>query len=296
MSVVRQIHVGFKKLEVIDAKQDITFPACVMYPTETPASETKLVRYQMLATPDAPIKPGNYPLLILSHGGGGNYLGYLTLMQSLAAQGYVIASLEHYKNNRKNNDLAQSKANLENRPRHASLTIDALYSHDFFKQYMRAESVAVIGHSMGGYTALAIAGGKAWAREKEPVTITPHPWVKAIVLLAPATLFFAPKGALDNVTVPTYLVTAEHDDLTPAAHANLIRARMDSEQLQYEEINNAGHFSFLSPFPKSMQKSRIIPSQDPDGFDRAVFHQDLSIKITQFLLPIFDSLKSLSVK
>jgi predicted dienelactone hydrolase len=279
---------GFKQFEITDNQNKISFPALLMYPTNVPSKHIKLGPFSVAAYPEAPIKQGTFPLIIISHGGGGNYLGYLTIAQYLAEHGYIVASLEHYKNNRKDNDLGNTKENLENRPRHVNLTIEAIYSDPFFKDHVDKENIAIIGHSLGGYTALAVAGGKPWTRDKEAVLVTSHPGVKAIILLAPATSFFSPKGSLDNVTIPIYLVVAEKDDITPTNHSEIVSSGIpDKSKLLFEEVKNAGHFSFLSPFPKSLTHRKIIPSQDPDGFDREAFHHSLNKKILQFLSTVF---------
>lgn len=278
------MYAGFKKLEVIDKEKNISFPIFVTYPTDIPSNKINIGSYSIDASPDVAIKKGTFPLIIMSHGGGGNYLGYLTISQYLAQHGYIVASLEHYKNNRSNNDQNKTMENLENRPRHAGLTIDAMVSSPFFKARVLKEFVAVIGHSLGGYTALAAAGGKPCNQDGVDVMVTSHPWIKALILLAPATLFFAHKGALDNVNIPTYLITAEKDTITPISHAEVVLANLPSrDQIVFEEIKNAGHFSFLSPFPLMLRNPKIIPSQDPDGFDREGFHQDLNKKIDCFL-------------
>ena len=286
------MHAGFKKLEVTDDEKNISFPIFVTYPTDVPSTTTRIRSYSIEASPEPPIKKGAYPLVIISHGGGGNYLGYLTLSQYLAKHGYIVASLEHYKNNRSNNALSHTKENLENRPRHVGLTIDAIACDPFFKSSMLKDNVAVIGHSLGGYTALAIAGGKPLNQDREEIAVTPHPGVKAIILLAPATLFFSPKGALDDVNIPLYLITAEKDNLTPSDHTEVIFKNLpNKEMLLFEEIKNAGHFSFLSPFPPALRNAKIIPSQDPKGFDRDAFHQDLNKKIDVFLSDVFKGVK-----
>ena len=47
-------------------------------------------------------------------------------------------------------------------------------------------------------------------------------------------------------------------------------------------VKNAGHLSFLAPFPESMRNKNFPPSQDPDGFDREAFHETLKAEILDF--------------
>ena len=57
----------------------------------------------------------------------------------------------------------------------------------------------------------------------------------------------------------------------------------DPSQMDFRMVENAGHFSFMSPFPESMNHPDFLPSTDPEGFDRVSFHQNLKREITAFL-------------
>ena len=48
-------------------------------------------------------------------------------------------------------------------------------------------------------------------------------------------------------------------------------------------VPNAGHFSFLAPFPPAMVRPGFLPAEDPPGFDRARFHAELGPEIERFL-------------
>lgn len=285
---------GTRELSVTDAATGIAFPVLVTYPTELASRPISIGPFSMRASPDAPPSTGRFPLAVISHGSGGNHLAYLTIAQSLAEQGYMVAMPEHYGNNHRDNHLEGTSANLENRPRHVSLVIDALAGHAELGPYLKEEKVAVIGHSMGGYTALAIAGGTPWnggessTTPLERVRVTPDPRAKALVLLAPATIWFYPKDSLAGVTAPILLLTAEHDDwLSPGWHrlnAEVVRDRLSPTiPLDYRVIQGSGHFSFSSPFPDSMKGPGFPPSIDPAGFDRQAFHQELNRAIVAFL-------------
>lgn len=65
---------------------------------------------------------------------------------------------EHPGNNRADNTIAGTIANLVNRPRHIRLLIDAAFDNLVIGPALLRDKVALIGHSMGGYTALAVAG------------------------------------------------------------------------------------------------------------------------------------------
>lgn len=274
--------VGSKQLIIKDNEKDISFPVLVHYPTTEASRPVSFGPYTMNVSPDAEIIDGKFPLIVISHGNGGSHLLYRTISTQLAKNGYIVAMLEHYGNNRNNNILENTTENLETRPRHVSLTIDFLLSDNWFNENIAQNRIGVIGHSMGGYTALALAGGVPRTKEGVVVEVAPDFRIKAIVLLAPGTGWFM--NSLEKVTVPILMFTAEHDPITPKWNGEIVLNFVpDKSKVIFHEVENAGHFSFLSPFPSTMKNPNFLPSTDPVGFDREKFHSQLPTEILDFL-------------
>jgi predicted dienelactone hydrolase len=280
---------GIRKIEIFDKLKDIVFPAYVIYPTKTPSKKISIGPFSMDATKNATIYDGKFPIVIISHGGGGNLLGYLTIAEFLSKRGFIVVMIEHYKNNRNNNELENKLENFELRPRHISITIDSIESNEIFKNHVEKDKVIIIGHSMGGYTALAIAGGEPYTKERVKIKTVKDNRVKAIILFAPATGFFKYDNSLDKVKIPILFFSAEKDTITTAKeHMELVKNQLSqNKKVVFEIIENAGHFSFLSPFPKSMRNPKFLPSTDPKGFDRVGFHKKLNEKILLFIKNVF---------
>jgi predicted dienelactone hydrolase len=273
---------GSRQIRVEDEAKGLSFPVLFLYPTEVPSAPTMLGPYSFDISPDAPVAEGRFPLVVVSHGNGGSHLLYRTITIHLARNGYVVAHLEHPGNNRNDNSLESTYENLVRRPRHVRLTIDAVSQE--FGAHVQPDNVAVMGHSMGGYAALAIAGGIPWSKDGKRVEVTPDPRVRALVLLAPGTAFYYPEDSLRDVKIPILLLTAEHDPVTPRWQAELLLDRVpDCGQVIWKEIENAGHFSFLSPFPPPMKNPGFLPSTDPEGFDREKLHEQLPGEVLDFL-------------
>lgn len=274
--------VGSKQLIIKDNEKDISFPVLVHYPTTEVSRPVSFGPYTMSVSPDAEIIDGKFPLIIISHGNGGSHLLYRTISTYLAKNGYIVAMLEHYGNNRNNNTLENTTENLETRPRHVSLTIDFLLSDNWFNKNIAQNKIGVIGHSMGGYTALALAGGVPRTKEGVIVEVVSDFRIKAIVLLAPGAGWFM--NSLEKVTIPILMFTAEYDPITPKWNGEIVLNYVpDKSKVTFKEIENAGHFSFLSPFPATMKNPNFIPSTDPVGFDREIFHSQLPTEILAFL-------------
>jgi len=189
----------------------------------------------------------------------------------------VVACPEHPRNNRNNNELAGTAQILQNRPRELQIVMDWAFAS--LGKSLKSASAAVIGHSLGGYTGLALAGGapRAFAREtpdgiERALCVAHDDRIKALVLLAPATVWFMSPDSLASVHIPILMLTAEKDEYTPAFHSGIVTNGVPNPRLvEHRSVPNAGHFSFLSPFPPAMSNPAFPPSQDPPGFDRSQF-------------------------
>lgn len=283
--------VGYRALEVADHELSLTFPMAVLYPTSTPGKVEGVGPYQLDVALGAPLKEGAFPQVFISHGTGGSPLAYRTLAHHLARHGFVVGLPEHPFNNRDDNAWAGTVRNLTARPRHLRLAISALSGHSTFAAFLKPDAVALIGHSLGGYTALALAGGvptsfpgEAPDGQPRPIPVAADSRVKALVLLAPATAWYRADGALRGVGVPILMLTAEKDEHTLPLHAQVVwNGVPDPAQLEHRTVENAGHFSFLSPFPEARNSPAFPPSQDPPGFNRAGFQAELNAEVLAFL-------------
>jgi predicted dienelactone hydrolase len=112
--------------------------------------------------------------------------------------------------------------------------------------------------------------------------------IKAAVLLAPVGVLFKDKKSLSKVKVPIRIYRAESDEvLRYPYHTESIKQKLTIIP-GYIIVKNAGHYSFLSPFPDTMKNEIGAPAEDPEGFDRMNFHKSMNQEIVDF---IFKSLQ-----
>ncbi|MEN9866865.1 MAG: hypothetical protein RL748_2455, partial [Pseudomonadota bacterium] len=192
-----------RHLSIADSTHQRTFPALLLYPSQQASRTTMIGPYAFDSSPDAPIAPGRFPLILISHGSGGSHLLYRSIAIHLARQGYIVALPEHPGNNRNDNSLENSNDNLALRPYHLGLTIAAVA--DALGASVNTDRIGVVGHSMGGYTALALAGGQPRSPAGEVIAVQADSRVKAMVLLAPATPWYHHADALRQVSQPILL-------------------------------------------------------------------------------------------
>lgn len=283
--------VGCFLIDIPDQLQGAIITTAFLYPASGSPTREPFGPYSLEVARDAPANGDCLRLVVLSHGNSGSPWTLRETAAHLAQSGFVVALPEHPGNSRSDNSLAGTAANLENRPRHISMVIDAAFAHERLGKCLMPNRVGVIGTSIGGYTALAVAGGQPWAGPHEtddgkanPVKVVADPRVRAIVLLAPATPWFMPERSLSLVNVPILMRTGSKDEITPAWHADLVNNGVpDPLRIDHQIVPGAGHFSFLSEFPPEMKRPDFPPSNDPEGFDRKVLQPVLQKQIVDFL-------------
>ncbi|WP_165872684.1 alpha/beta hydrolase family protein [Celerinatantimonas diazotrophica] len=302
-------HVGLAHLTVAARGSSPAFALTVMYPTMAQSSRVHFGPYSLPVALSAPVAQGRFALVILSHGSAGSGINYRMLALTLVRHGYIVGLPLHPGDNYRDSSQAGLLSVWRNRPKQIEYAIDRLVTDRSMATHILPHRIAVIGHSAGGYAALVAAGGKAdtpamidychtHLRSAEPtcqrvkngqlppaqIEQTADSRIKALVLLAPVGIFFRRHDSLALVTQPVLLITAQADSvLTPSDNAELIAKRLPNQrQLVNQLIPNAGHFSFLSPFPKALQGKVGVVGEDPSGFDRRSFQHQLGRRIVAF--------------
>lgn len=290
-------------------------PVALYYPSDVRSQVMALgpfeVRGQWQAAPAERLKG----LILLSHGTGGSERGHSRLAESLAAQGYLVAALRHPGDNwadRSLRDGPEAGDYFHRRPRQVSRVLDALLADPDWQRRLPSDAagprVAALGHSAGGYTVLALAGGQPepgrlvqhCARDgerdpifcsmvrqvrAEPATAAPQPRVadpriRAVAALAPLGAVFEP-GSLARITVPTLIVEAGADRfLVPAFHSGWVAQHLRGAQRV--RVDAAWHFVFMDTPRMPLPSPDGDVGANPPGFDREAFLSDLGQQLGAF--------------
>jgi len=191
------------------------------------------------------------PLVVISHGLASKPEDFEDIAKHLASYGFAVALPQH-----PGSDFQQAKNFLEgysgevfdinefvNRPKDISATIDELERRNAseFAGKLDTQNVGVIGHSFGGYTALAVAGAEidfdylqaecdraynglniSLLLQCRALTIPRQayqfrdPRVTAILAGNPVnSSIFGEKG-LKKITIPIAFISGNYDPATPA--------------------------------------------------------------------------------
>ena len=315
-------NVAYRRIDVQDAVTGELLPTALWYPTRAapaplfltgslsacrlPAMLCRLIAFEMPVASHARPLDGKAGLIVISHGAGGLALNHRDLALALASHGYVVAAPTHPRG--RDNDISGVGVWV-GRPKQVSRVIDALLDDAELGSHIQRERIGVVGHSNGGYTALAVAGAKpspaasvahcrqhpddvrfcsfggAATREATrkvgEIPDLRDPRVRAIVVMAPNAAPFT-DDALAQVAVPVRVYGAERDDLTLVRYHAERLAQALPAQTEYVLVKQAGHFSFVARFPVAVKLLAGEAARDPEGFDREAMHEVMNGEIIGF--------------
>lgn len=277
--------VAFSRLTVIDGDQP-AIETGVWYPAE----EAAALR----------------PLIVISHGNGGDFRSHRDTAQALAKAGFIVATLTHTGDNWRDQSRA---ADVVDRTRQLSVLIDHMLGQWEGKAGIDARRIGAFGFSAGGFTVLAAAGGnpdltrladhcranpafydcRLVGRFSESLKggqgapRLPHDArIKALVVAAPALGFTFTREGLADVTQPVQLWQAGADRILPSPfYAEPVRDGLP-RQPEYRRVDGAGHFDFMPPCSPELAANAPMICAPTPGFARTVFHEILNREMIRF--------------
>ncbi len=192
--------------------------------------------------------PGRFPLVVYSHGSGGIRFNHSDFTETLASHGYVVVAPDHTGNTAVDQVLGAEDDTATialNRPLDVIAVMDAMTAADDAEtagwvDMVDPESIAVAGHSFGGYTALAVAAGV----ELDGGTVVADDRVDAIIPLAPASRFFTDED-FARIDQPMLILVGTDDQTTPVdPNVTALWEASPSAPAYRAELVDAAHASF----------------------------------------------------
>ncbi len=283
----------------------------IWYPVDenTPAEQVQGLWLRCAEARDAPLKKSKskYPLIVMSHGNGGDRLNTSWLAEILAANGFIVASMDHH-GNTWNNKIAESYVKIWERPKDVSFIVDKLLEHELFGPKINPKKVGFIGYSIGGQTGIWIAGGEIPDFGKPvldtiPVDQLPEavndmvvdsidfspakqsykdPRIAAVFVMAPALGYLFDFNSLQSINIPVHIVASEGDNITPLeSSAKILAGKI--KKAAFTLIPGANHYVYLNEASKGgkMLLDKKLAS-DPPNVDRSRVHEDIGQSAVRF--------------
>ena len=155
--------VGFKTMRIAAAHRPGGIEAMIWYPAGPGGVEDKIGDNPLFvgvpAMRDAAIPDGRFPLVIVSHGSGGNAANLAWLADGLARAGFVVA-IPNHPGTTSGDSHPDQTVQIWNRPADLSATLTAVLDGPDWKGRIDKSHVSLAGFSLGGYAVLAAAGAR----------------------------------------------------------------------------------------------------------------------------------------
>ena len=258
---------------------------------------------------------------IISHGAFGsprsmNWLGY-----ALASQGWLVAGVAHYGESWVYGQETIDRSaviRFWNRPQDVSFVIDSLSEKDLFNVSIKSNNVIMLGHSSGGFTALALAGAKVvngksetycksekakldkgclYGRQDNTKPMSKElvnkigklqeqmidERIVATIALDPALGHATSEQSLKNITIPTLIVGSVDNDFLPfSEHANYFATHIKNASLVGINLG-AGHFIYLDQCDFDLKANGVSLCKDREGVDRKAIQKQILKHIFGFI-------------
>ncbi len=317
LSSAHATEAGFRQMTVAGNTADVK-PAhfALYYPTPDAARVIPMGPFPQTVAINGTPAPAVKGLIVISHGTASTELGFAALAQALARNGYLVAGVEHVGDTWQDQSMRTTPGRyFVERPRQVSRVIDTLLADPPWRARIANGAdgrplVGALGHSAGGYTVLALAGGKpvlsrlrahcereaeldpvlcklsrsigtdpaqtgaAADGQEEPVQTDPR--VRAVMALAPLGVPFS-ASSLASITLPVAIYAGDKDTfLVPRFHAQWVKQNMRGDNVTLQIVPNAGHYAFMNTPTMDLPSPDGSVAGDPLGFDRAAFLERLA--------------------
>ncbi|GGD28088.1 alpha/beta hydrolase family protein [Aureimonas glaciei] len=312
---------GYDRFDVVAPHRAVLVPASIWYRASArtyaiPIGENPVFR----GTPalvGAAAAAGKHPLILLSHGSGGNMDGLGWLSSELALRGALVVAVNH-PGTTSGDSSPRRTPRFDERAKDLSAALDTVLADPSFGKLVDTSRISALGFSLGGTTVLDLAGGhfvrtkyRDYCRtfgeqgdcvfyrkggvdlDRLPAEMEANvrdPRVGSVIAVDPGvTDALSPEG-IAAMTLPVLLINLGAPDpwrgVDVSAKGSDLAARLSNAT--YETIRPAVHFTFLGlctpQAAKMLEEEQDDPvCTDPAGSDRAAVHAEVIDAVAAFL-------------
>ncbi|WP_284163992.1 hypothetical protein [Frigidibacter sp. SD6-1] len=312
---------GYDRFDVQSVHRARPIAASLWYPAANPTfrapiGENPIFR-PIMAFMGPAVAEGRHPLVLFSHGSGGRADGLGWLLSALAGRGAIVLGVDHPGSTGGDSSPRRS-VDLQARAGDLSAALDQILTDPAFAPFIDEDNVSVVGFSLGGSTALNLAGlrfdgamqdercttgpdaADCWFFKRGGVSFASVPGFSAdardarivrAVAIDPGFGGAVIADSLRAVTAGVHLVNlgdaADRIDATDVGpDGNGLAARLPGAT--YSVVAPANHFTFLAPCKDGaeaiLQDEGEDPlCSDPEGAVRTEVHDRLVADIAAAL-------------
>lgn len=304
-------NIGQRKLSFFDDSRDRKLVTEIWYPTSDSLTES-----DKIFTPfkrnytinNAKLSNTKLPLILFSHGSGGNRLSLEWLAQALAMKGYIVASVDHWGNTH------DHKIGIEfikpwERPLDISFVLTKLLEDTLFGEIIDSGRIGALGFSFGGYTVMALAGAvldyptllayyetDEGRKDLNEIREFPNLYerlqdhsfieltraiptlkdgrIRSFFALSPGTApGFKDESQFKEVTDPVFIVGCRSDQVAPVAKYARHYHSLIKQSEYFEFSGDVGHYVMLAEANDEVKKEAPEVFVDAPSVNRGEVHQ-----------------------
>ncbi|MEA5568577.1 alpha/beta hydrolase [Anabaena sp. UHCC 0399] len=262
------------------------------------------------------------PVIVISHGLGSDSSNFQYLATHLASHGFAVVVPNHPSSDAKQVRGVSQQANevispeeFQDRPLDVKYVLNQLeisnQSDGEFKGKLNLQEVGVFGQSLGGYTALALAGGKinfgqlqqdckpeklnkTWnmsvlfqcralgIKNKSLLDSLQDKRVKAAIAVNPITSSIFGKSGINQIKVPVMLIGSSEDTIAPALYEQILPfSWLASSQKYLAMLVGGTHFTTIGNSHPSSKQVPLSPDLVGDAVQAHRYMNILSLPFFQ---------------
>lgn len=265
----------------------------------------------------APHQDGSFPMVIISHGAGGNAGQFGWIAAELAQAGFVVV-LPNHPGTTTGNASAEAAVRVWERPADVTAVLDEITGNPAAYPYIDRERISMLGFSAGGYTAMAISGARVdpdrlqrfcdtgdhgmsdcaflahFGIDLHQFDLSPAAQdlrdarVTSAVIVDPGIVSTLTEQSLVEMDIPMLILNLGDEGTIPAG-VDAGKAATLIPTARYEIVPDATHFSFLARCKPGgaeilKREGELDPlCEDAGGRPRSEIHRELAKTIVTYL-------------
>lgn len=318
----KPFRIGQKSVTFIDQSRDRPLLTEIWYPTldsvikKEPKESRKTLFKTIETIPNATISDEKFPLILVSHGTGGNRFSLTWFIERMVKEGYIVVSLDHYGNSTFNK-IPREFVKWWERAIDVQFVLTNVLKDNEIGTKVDTSRIGGVGFSLGGYTNIALAGGYVDRQVKSDendaerempaefpktdeiidfdtdslIVSSYHTYkdhvkddrIKAFFVMAPAIGFgFHSKEQTNKISAPVFIVAGKGDANTPVKN-NAVKY---NDLIKTSKIHlfgkDVGHYVFLNESTEFGKQIAPEITIDKPTVSRKAIHEETLVLALDF--------------